>query len=32
MNTKTAPATCPIESPLLPPGSAGAVTEWYPTQ
>lgn len=35
MNTKTTSATRStrsIGSPLLPPGSAGAVTEWFPTQ
>ena len=35
MKTKTAPVTRtkrPIGSPLLPPGSAGAVTQWFPTQ
>lgn len=33
MKTRTTPATKrPIGSPLLPPGSAGAVTQWFPTQ
>jgi hypothetical protein len=35
MKTKTTPAIRskrPIGSPLLPPGSAGAVTHWFPTQ
>lgn len=35
MKTRTTPAIRskrPIGSPLLPPGSAGAVTEWFPTQ
>ena len=35
MKTRTTPAIRtrrPIGSPLLPPGSAGAVTQWFPTQ
>ena len=35
MTTNSTPAarpSRPIGSPLLPPGSAGAVTEWFPTQ